>query len=144
MALFGNADVSMLQKRVSDLEVELDTSNARVAELEALNSDYKKTIENFHLSTSTYDQKIEELNRQHESEVKALNNKLIETENSVNKRLNQTLQSIGVSNFLMEIPLTVKSNKEVYEKYLSMPPGSDKTKFFQENELQIRKGMGLE
>lgn len=136
MSLFKNEDVSALNNRIESLMLEISA-------LKEENQDYQDTIASFHLNTSKYDNEIENLKKQHAEEIKALNNKLVETENSVNKRLNQTLQSVGVSKFLVDIPIEVKSNKEVYNKYLSMPPGSEKTKFYQENEAAIRQGLGL-
>ena len=141
MALFGKSDVSLLQQRITELETSLDTSNARLVELEEENKDYKQTIAHFHLATEKYDKQMESMKKQYELKIDNLNKQITETENSVNKRINQQLQSMGVSNFLLEIPVEIKSSREVYQKFLSMPNGSEKTEFFKNNEAAIRKGM---
>ena len=143
MSLFGKSDVSLLQQRISELELSLDTSTTRVSELEEENKEYKHTISNFHLSTAKYDKQIEDMRKQHEVEVTQLNNKLVETETSVNKRVNQELQKIGVSKFLLEIPVAIRDSREVYKQFMAMPNGSLKTEFFNNNEKAIREGMGI-
>jgi signal transduction histidine kinase len=95
------------------------------------------------LATAKYDKQIEDLKKQHEAELKQLNNKLVDTEKSVNKRINQELQKMGVSTFLLEIPVEVKSAKEAYKQFLAMPNGSAKTEFFNKNEKLIREGMSV-
>ena len=143
MSMFGKSDVSLLQKRIDELELSLDTSVGRVSELEKENMDYKSTISNFHLSTAKYDKQIEDMKKQHETEIRQLNNKLVETEKSVNKKLNQELQKMGVSTFLLEIPVEIKNSKEVYQQFMAMPNGSLKTEFFNKNEKLIREGMSV-
>ena len=143
MSLFVKSDVTMLQKRISELELSLDTSIGRVSELEKENMDYKSTISNFHLSTEKYDKQIDMLKKQHELQIVELNKKLAETENSVNKKVNKELQKIGVSNFLIEIPIELKNSKDIYQQFLSMPNGSKKTEFFNHNEKAIREGMSV-
>lgn len=143
MSLFGKSDLTLLQNKISELELSLDNYVGRISELEKENMDYKNTISNFHLSTAKYDKQIEALKKQHEAEVKELNNKLMETEHSVNKKLNQELQKMGISTFLLEIPVEIKNSQEVYKQFLQMPPGSLKTEFFNKNEKAIREGMNI-
>ena len=129
------------QKKIAELESSLETANSRISELEAENADYKETIAGFHLSTQKYDKKEEAMKKQHDEAVKKLKLQMAETEKSVNKRVNQALQSMGVSQFLVEIPVEVKSAKTVYQQFLAMPVGSAKQESYQKNEKLIREGM---
>lgn len=140
MALFGKSE----SKKISELEMALDTSNSRVSELEAECADYQKTIASFHLATSTYDKKIEAMKKQHEAELKKVVEQAAETELSVNKRVNQYLQSVGVSTFVTEIPVQTVNPQDVYQTFLAMPPGSVKQEYYQKHEKEIRAASGLQ
>lgn len=143
MSLFNKPDIQLLQKKISELELNLDNSKLKISALEAEVEDYKDTISSFHLNTEKYDKQIEALKKQHELQIVELNKKLAETENSVNKKVNKELQKIGVSNFLIEIPVELKNSKDIYQQFLSMPNSSLKTEFFNRNEKAIREGMSV-
>lgn len=129
------------KQRISELESKLQSANKRIAELAGECDDYKQSIASFHLATSKYDTQIESLKAEHTQEVAELKQQLAATENSVNKRVNQTLQSIGVNNFLAEIPVITKSARAVYEQFVKMANSSEKTEFFKQHEAEIRAGM---
>lgn len=141
--MFG-LTTNSLQKRIEELEQALETKSAVAAQLEEEVADYKQTIASFHLSTSDYDKKMETLKAKYEKDIKALNAKLTDTEKSVNRRVNQALANIGVSEFLSDMPLPVaSSDKELYNKFISMAESQEKKDFYKKHEAAIRRAIGL-
>lgn len=144
MGLFGNNALS-LQKRISELELSLDEANVQLARLQEESSDYQQTIATFHLSTERYDKEKDVIKTKYEKQVGDLKVQLKDTETSLNKRLNQTLQTMGVNNtFLNEVPVEMDNSPQaLFKQFDAMPIGIAKQEFYKKHETAIRKASGL-
>lgn len=132
------------KSREYELQLELDKAKATILQLKEENEGYKQSFASTHLATGKYERQVDEVKAKYEATVKELTDKLKETEKSVNRKVNKALQNIGVTEFCSEIPIPVaSSDTELYEKYIKMPNGKDKTDFFNKNEASIRRAIGL-
>lgn len=138
--LFGN-DYKL---KVTALEKEKKQLLSRVQELEDKCLDYEKTIEAFPHTKVNHDEKLSKQQKEFETKIQGLQQKLKETETSVNKRVSMELARIGVNQFALEgtIADAVPANDdEIYKKFLSLQGSSEQATYFKKYELQISRAM---
>lgn len=137
---WGKPNVELLNKRISELE----QANA---DLNRELMDNRSTIEGFVTVKHSYQAKLDKMESlckellavqkaTYESEVKQLNTKLARTEKSINRRVNQELENIGVNKFAMEDYSTTQqapTGNKILEQWLKMPDGMDKHDFYNKN-----------
>ena len=125
--------VEKLENQLAELKLEAQSLTEEVA-------NNRKTIASFPGVKADYDAKVKQLAEAHTKEVSDLKNLLKATETSVNRRVIESLASIGVNQFVPEEILSVQgaNPQDLYQKFLSLK-GAEQTEFYKKHEQAISK-----
>lgn len=138
--MFGKSSSIEIKK----LQEQLEDSESRIQTLMEENDGYKRTIASFVGVKSSYEAEKEKMAKEYESKIKALENTLKKTEQSVNQKVNESLTKIGVTTFPAEntILSDSKSPDELMEQFNSLT-GTEKTQFYQKHKAQLSQALGI-
>ncbi len=127
-------------QRTVELEQSLAEAKYDIQSLQEEVQNYKQTVAAFPQVKADYDDKVAKLQESHKKELEAMKNLLKATETSVNKRVIESLASIGVAQFATEEILSVQGAGpcDLYQKFLSLK-GVEQTEFFKKHEQAISK-----
>lgn len=128
-----------------DLQDRLDTLQDENISLKSECSDYRQTIASFVDVKASYDEQIRKLSELHNSQLVQLQQDLSKEKQSVNRRVNAQLASVGVKQFAVEeIEPTPVAPEEILKQFNAMPSGIDKQNFYATNKAVLNKCINLE
>jgi hypothetical protein len=140
--MFGKS-ISLTQK-VVELQQQLDTTNDKLQTLLEENADHKQTISAFMDVKQGYEDQLVKVKKEYENKLKVAEQKLKETELSVNQKVNESLASIGVTNFPPEQILlgNGSSDAEVMDTFNTLS-GPAKTAYYQKHKVTLSRALGI-
>ena len=124
-----------LTNKLSQAELaNLQLSN-QLEEASSIIEQFASKEENYKKQISSINQQLTNLKANHLAELKKI-------ENSVNKKVNSTLASIGVKQFANETFLAApnQTDKQIYEKFMSLS-GTEQTEYYKLNKVAIARAL---
>lgn len=122
--------IQELENQLAELRLDLVSQQEEI-------QGYKKSMSSISVMKTEYEDKMKQLQAEHAKEVESLKNLLKSTETSVNRRVTETLASIGVNTFASEeIVSSMTSPKELHMKFLSLK-GEAQTEFYRKHEKAL-------
>ena len=135
--MFGGKD------KIADLSRQLNDALAEKTLLENRLEDAANTIEQFASKESNYKKQIEGFNKQITTLKASHKTELDKLANSVNRKVNASLASIGVTKFanhqFSDAPS--QTDAEIYQKFLALNGTTEQTEFYKTNKAAISRAM---
>jgi hypothetical protein len=124
-------------KLIQELQYQLTEIEAANKKLLSENSNYKRTISTFVDVKLGYEKEVTDLKSKHGIEIDKVNSELVKEKNSVNRKVNKALATMGVETFapeeISQPVMEDSSPKGIYSKFQSLS-GIEKGKFQKEHQ----------
>lgn len=137
----GRGDrIKELEKSLSEATFDIQCLHEEIKTYKQNISNYEKTIAAFPQLKMEYEDKLKKLSESHTNEILEMKKMISDTETSVNRRVTETLASIGVSTFVPEEILSVNEAgpTDLYKKFLSLK-GTEQTEFYRKHEKELSR-----